>query len=110
MIPVKTLIIIYVLHFIADFFLQSTYMSQNKSKNPLVLLYHCSVYSIPFLWFGWKYALFAGALHFPIDFVSSKVTSYLYKRDAYHWFFVVIGLDQTIHMIILLLTFHWLFL
>lgn len=109
MISITNIIIIFWLHFISDFLLQSTYMSKNKSKQLTPLLLHCFVYSLPFLWFGWKFALLAGLLHFPIDFITSKVTSYLYNNDAYHWFFVVIGFDQAIHISILILTYNWLF-
>jgi len=95
------------LHFIGDFFLQSEWMSINKSKRVGVLLSHCLVYSLPFIFYGWKFAVVAGATHFPIDFVSSKITSKLYEKKEIHWFFVVIGLDQSIHYAILLMVFSW---
>jgi len=98
------IIILLWLHFIADFFLQSTYMAMNKSKNSLALLWHCFIYALPLLFFGWKFALLNGVLHFPIDFVTSRITSKLYAKKEYHWFFVIVGLDQTIHMTILIST------
>ncbi len=103
-----TLLTIIWLHFIADFILQSSYMAMNKSKNIFVLLYHCSVYTIPFLIFGYKYALINGCLHFLIDIWTSKTTSYLYSIKKIHWFFVVIGLDQALHMTFLFLTYSYL--
>ena len=50
------------LHFFADFVLQSDYVATNKSKNNKILTLHCLIYSIPFLWFGWAFALFNGLL------------------------------------------------
>lgn len=102
------IITLFWLHFIGDFLFQSTYMSTNKSKNVNTLTKHCLVYSLPFLWFGWKYAFLAGLLHFPVDFITSKITSRLYKKEKHHWFFVVIGFDQAIHMTILVLTLKYL--
>ena len=102
------IIVLFWIHFVADFFLQSTYMSMNKSKSVKALAWHCLIYSLPFLWFGWKYAILAGLLHFPIDFITSRITSKLYAKEEYHWFFVIIGLDQAIHMTILVLTMKYL--
>ena len=105
---IENIIIIFWLHFIADFVLQSSYMSMNKSKDSIVLLSHCLVYSLPLMFFGIGYGIINGILHFPIDFITSKITSKLYNKKEYHWFFVVIGLDQAIHMTILILTLSWL--
>jgi len=96
-------------HFIADFVFQPTYMSMNKSKNSWILALHCVVYAVPFIWLGIPYAILAGYLHFPIDYIASRSTSKLYALEEYHWFFVVIGLDQVIHMTILLACFSWMF-
>ena len=98
------IIIVFWLHFIADFLLQTSYMSMNKSKNSWVLASHCLVYSLPFIYFGLGFAILNGFLHFIVDFISSRATSKLYSKKEYHWFFVVIGLDQAIHMTILVIT------
>jgi hypothetical protein len=104
MISIHDILLIIWLHFIADFLLQSTYISMNKYKDWKVLVYHCFVYSLPFYIIGWKFALLAGLLHFPIDFITSRSTHKLYDMKEYHWFFVVIGFDQVIHMTILIFT------
>lgn len=102
------IIIVFWLHFIADFFLQTQYMSMNKSKDSWVLGSHCLLYSFPLMFFGVEYGIINGILHFPVDFITSRITSKLYQKKEYHWFFVIIGLDQAIHMTVLVLTLAWL--
>ena len=96
------------LHFIADFILQSTNMAKNKWDSLKWLGFHCTVYTIPFFYFGWKFALITGGLHFIVDFISSKITHHLWEKKEVHWFFVVIGWDQAIHISCLLLTLNYL--
>lgn len=103
-----TILIILGIHFISDFILQPDWVAQNKSKNWRVLLLHIIVYSIPFLIFGWKYALINMGLHGVTDAITSRITSYLWKQEKRHWFFVVIGLDQYIHSVCLILTAQYL--
>lgn len=107
MISIADILMIVWTHFIADFILQSTWMSNNKWESLKALGLHSFVYTIPFLYFGWLFALFNGVFHFLIDGCTSKITHELYNQKAYHWFFVVIGFDQVIHMTILFFS-YWL--
>ena len=97
------------IHFVADFVLQSDAVAKAKSKSNLVLLQHVLIYGVLFYLFGIMYALVNTVLHFIVDWVSSRATSKLWAAGKVHWFFVVIGLDQAIHMTCLFLTYIWLF-
>jgi len=100
----QTVITIFWIHFVADFVLQSQWMGVNKSKNSWILGLHCLIYSLPFLYFGIYYAVINGMMHFIVDFITSRCTSKLYAKKKYHWFFVVIGFDQAVHMTLLVVT------
>lgn len=92
------------LHFIADFILQSDYISKNKSKSNLILLEHVLIYAVPFVLVGVPYAIINSALHYGVDGITSRMTSKLYAKGDIHKFFVVIGADQAIHMTCLIAT------
>lgn len=98
------IILIIWLHFVGDFILQLDKMALSKSNSNSWLLLHCLIYSIPFLIFGIEYALLVGGSHFIVDFVTSKISKYYWLIKNQHMFFVIIGLDQAIHVTVLLLT------
>jgi hypothetical protein len=95
-------------HTFADFALQSDKMAINKSSSNRWLALHVGIYATCLLPFGWKFALVNFAAHFATDWVTSRITSKLWKAGERHWFFVVIGIDQALHFTALILTYWWL--
>jgi hypothetical protein len=93
-------------HFIADFIFQSDQMAINKSKSIKYLSLHVFIYSVCFLYIGWKFALINFLAHWIIDFITSKINSKLYTNHR-HWFFTMIGFDQALHTTTLVLTYCW---
>jgi len=122
MLPFTTILFILFVHFFADFICQTHEMAINKSKNIKWLSYHVGVYTVilligSFILFIFTlpdpvitlssifgYALLNGVFHWITDFFTSKWTSYLWKKQQVHNFFVVVGLDQLIHYTCLFLT------
>lgn len=102
----QVMILIWI-HFIADFVLQTREIAKGKSSNIALLGLHCLLYTIPFLCFGWKFALINGLCHFLVDFATSKATSYLWKKEKERAFFTMIGFDQAIHLTILVGLLMW---
>ena len=101
---INNYILIIWIHFIADFVLQSDKVAINKSKDIKCLIWHCAIYYIAMLVFGPEFALINGVAHFVVDFITSKITSYLWITNRRHWFFTMVGLDQAIHMTCLFLS------
>lgn len=114
----NAIITILLLHFIADFIFQTNKMAINKSRSIKWLSIHAGVYTFVIYIglilgniIGWipdinllLYAVVNGLLHWIIDFCTSKLNAYLYKKELRHWFFVGIGLDQFIHSLCLIKT------
>lgn len=124
-----------VVHWFADFVLQTHWQASNKSKSNVALLQHVMVYIFVLMigvdilfvgmpWLQWGvFAVTNFALHFATDWCTSRITSKLFmsqfdvgmrsitmKEDFNpHNFFVVIGLDQLIHQVTLALTMIYFF-
>lgn len=109
------------IHWIADFVLQTDYQAKNKSTSKLVLLQHVLSYTLVFglLIIGvaleyysllnyFYFLLITGTSHFVTDYFTSKVTKKLYNEGDIHNFFVVVGFDQFLHFIQLILTYNFL--
>jgi hypothetical protein len=109
---------ILMIHWTADFILQTHWQATNKSKNNIALLMHTLTYSVSWLIYlviigiSFKMAvlfcLATFAAHTFTDYFTSRKTAELYARKDYHNFFVIIGLDQILHYIQLWFTFKWL--
>jgi hypothetical protein len=114
---------ILVVHWFADFVLQTHHMSMRKSSSNYYLTMHVTVYTFAtiFLWalvlpllqihltFNGIWLSFVAifVMHWITDYFTSRWTSRLYKEEKYHDFFVVIGFDQVLHYTQLLLTFKY---
>jgi len=112
---ITVIMVIKISHWLGDFPAQSNNMATKKSSSIKWLFLHSLTYTgiitIPFVLFGFVFnclllaislALANGILHFLIDYVSSKFTSQYYKENRIHDFFVIIGLDQYIHDMLLI--------
>lgn len=96
--------LILIAHLVGDFFFQTDKMATNKSTSNKWLASHIMAYTSCLLPFGLTYALVNGLTHYAVDYVSSRFTSYYYKKGDRHKFFGVIGIDQTVHVMILIAT------
>lgn len=105
----KVEIIIWLLfvHWLADFVCQSDWMAKNKSKINYALWVHCMIYGFIIglmtlnVWIGF----ICYAIHFPVDYVTSRINSKLWEDKKVHWFFVSVGFDQWVHFVTLILTY-----
>jgi hypothetical protein len=112
------LTIVLLLHFIGDFVLQTRWMAENKSRSFAALTAHVLTYGVT-LWVGLLVAqrplvdvtYFAGGnalVHFAVDAVTSRITTYWWKKQNLYAFFTTIGFDQFLHAVTLLWTVHFL--
>ena len=117
---------IIVIHWFADFVLQTEEMAQGKSKNWSDLLNHTMTYSLiwyvigtilivvnlnwPFFdypsWALTKFVVITFIAHTATDYYTSRVNSMLWEKKEVHNFFVSIGFDQVLHYIQLFLTYQ----
>ena len=103
----KIILLLICIHFFADFILQNDKMALNKSKSNRWLGMHCLIYTLPFILFGIEFGLIVGATHFIIDYITSRINSYLWGKGKRHWFFVMIGFDQFLHITTLILFYNY---
>lgn len=131
MVPLNFICFIVLVHTIADFAVQTRWMAENKSKSIKALTAHIITYFITIClalmlistyrassddlrwavfsdmyYCSIKYALFNALLHFIIDFMTSRLTSYFWSKTNRYAFFLTIGFDQAAHVITLMTT-YW---
>ena len=133
MISSTAIVLVFLAHFIADFPMQTGTMAENKSTSWKWLSSHIAAYTgsmivlgimfLPVMHWGLDYkgkalidftsawcifSLLNGLLHFFTDAITSRCTTYFYKKGDTHTFFTVIGFDQFMHGVTLILTFEYL--
>ena len=109
-------------HWIGDALFQSERQATNKWKGSWELTEHILVYSlVMFIWASfalphekvWAFLSITASLHLVTDFLTSKVSHYLFERKIYYTgilnvgAFSVIVLDQALHFLQLLITYQW---
>jgi hypothetical protein len=96
-----------------DFLFQSTNMATKKPYsikwlNIHILVYIACMYPAIFYLTDWetglKYVLVNGALHWITDFFTSKIS--IRYRATPRIFFPILGFDQMIHIVTLVLTYQ----
>ena len=109
------------IHWIADFVLQTDAQAKGKSTSNKMLLKHTITYGLCILvasyylqaWnmFGaqmWYASLLFTLIQFVshtiIDYFTSRVNKKLWENGDRHTFFIMIGLDQLMHTLILLIS------
>jgi hypothetical protein len=110
--PISWILLVIVAHWIADFVCQTDEMATRKSTSIKWLSYHVLTYTaVMFLvllvfWghVNMFWVLLNGVLHWVTDFTTSRITSWLWKQERRHDFFVIVGLDQVIHYACLFIT------
>jgi hypothetical protein len=116
---ISIIISLILVHFLADFALQTSEQAENKSTDLIQLTYHVLTYS--FIWLIFAYCLYGSwelafafsgitfVSHWLTDWASSRIGSAYWKNGDLHNGFVVVGADQVWHYIQLLLTYDYLF-
>lgn len=109
------LIFMLLIHFLADFGLQTTDQAQKKSVDIIPLAQHVGVYSLVWLiavlslsgniTTAFYFALITFVLHYITDYGTSRIASGFFNKGDYHNGFVVIGFDQIMHYLQLYYTF-----
>lgn len=111
------IITILIAHFVADWLLQTSWMAQNKWNQWRALSAHVAVYTLIMVIAGFNlgiessmiagvaWGLLNGALHYWIDYITSKITHTYWDRKDFRAFFLAIGADQLIHYLILFWTY-----
>lgn len=121
MTAIQIFIVILVIHFLADFALQTHEQANGKGEGKFFfnkwLGYHVGVYTLIWgitFWIlpvkeesynfgGWiAFMLAIGIPHYITDYITSRVGKPFWKAGDFHNGFVVVGFDQVVHYLCLI--------
>lgn len=108
---------ILLIHWFADFVIQTHWQATNKSKNNTALTMHVLSYSATWFIISSTYSVLTSnplmmlfpvvtfICHWVTDYYTSRLNSKLYAKGDIHNFFVSVGFDQVLHYVQLFLTY-----
>lgn len=118
---IQIFILILLVHFCADFALQTHEQANGKGEGSSFwnkwLAYHVGVYTLIWgvaFWMlpvvpelnhvtGWVvFMLFIGIPHYITDYITSRIGKPFWKAQDFHNGFVVVGFDQVVHYLCLI--------
>ena len=109
MISFQFIIFVLVIHWLADFALQTHEQAINKSKSVIPLLQHIGMYSAVWMLVSTflfdhpikviAFTFLTFACHFMTDYVTSRVGKPFWEKGDTHNGFTVVGFDQILHYI-----------
>ena len=113
------IIIIILIHVIADFFLQGSKLSKLKALKLPYLFEHVGIYTLMFLILspillgmtiveGIIFSLLNGVLHLIIDYFTGRFKTKYFEEDEAKYL-TTIGVDHTLHLLILISSYIYLF-
>lgn len=113
------IIVILLIHVIGDYFFQGNKLSKLKTSSFFHLLQHVVIYTSffivlsPFLLGltileGLAFGLINGVLHLAVDFFVGKFKAKYYEINESRYV-ATIGIDHTLHLIILISTYMYIF-
>lgn len=113
------IIFLILIHFFGDFFLQSYKLSRLKFIKLHYLVVHVGIYTTVFILLspillgltfmqGLIYSLVNGALHLIVDYITGKYKIKFLVKNEY-LYILSIGIDYTVHLLIIILTFLYMY-
>ena len=111
---IEDIVLIILLHFVADFLCQTREMGLGKNSSNTILVKHIAAYSSVFLIasfltpaFGLMFVFVNAFAHTVTDWFSSRIGKWFHNQNQMYWFFATLGLDQTIHILTLILSYNY---
>lgn len=113
------IILLIIMHAIGDFFLQGSKLSSIKALKMNALLEHVGIYTLLFIILsplalgltfvqGLEFSVITGIFHFGIDYFTGKYKQ-RYINESESKYIEVVGIDNTLHILILVGSYIYLF-
>lgn len=103
----ETIVMILLIHWLADFSLQTEWQAKNKCQCDKALTTHVTVYSLVWLIaascmlqnlvLGCIFAMVTWLCHYITDFYTSRIGKPFWEKGDLHNGFTIVGFDQILH-------------